>query len=64
MYIVVKLSGKGTGRADYCTVTKFDSLSQATEYVIANTHPEQKYWEVASIVESGDKFETDCDSLL
>lgn len=62
--LVLKLKGKGSGSADYVSVHTFDDVEQAHAFVVANTKPDQKYWEVSSIVDSGELVETYLEALL
>ena len=62
--LVLKLKGKGNSHADYVSVHSFDNLEQAGAFVVANTKPNQKYWEVSSIVDSGEVVETYLEALL
>lgn len=65
MYTVMQLRGKGSGRADYVSIHQFDNITEASQFVIANTKPEDKYWSVASLIDAeGEEYETGKEALL
>lgn len=57
MIIVLKLEGKGTGRADYASVHTFEDRDEALQFIAENT-VDAKYWKTATIVQSGEVVET------
>lgn len=54
---VIKLQGKGDGKADYVSLHHFDFIEDVDNFIEENTIS-GKYWTVSFIVHEGDKYET------
>lgn len=57
-FLVLKQRGKGSGSADFVSAHMFPTLTEAQDFIKENTHPNQKYWEVATLVSDGETLET------
>lgn len=55
---VLKMQGKGDGRADYVSVHQFDSEDDTLVFLKANNTPNSKYWTVSFIATDGYTYET------
>ena len=57
MTIVLVSHGKGNDRPDSFSVRLFAEKNAALDYIERVSHPEEKYWTVAEIVEDGEGVE-------